>query len=98
MIVSQEERLHDAQTASGEVQEDVSDAPALSALPLVVHDGLGEVLDERDEELDVGAQVEELQPVDHRGQGQDHGDGEEDEDPEDDQLAYPRDGLVRPLQ
>ena len=94
MVVRQQKRLEKTERTPGEIEENVANAPSEGALPPVVHEGLREVLDECDEELDIGAQVEELEPVDHRRQRHDHGDGEEDEDTEDDKLAKPRNGLI----
>ena len=48
--------------------------------PPVVHVGLGDVFDECDAELDVGAVGEEVQPDDDVGEGEDEDDDHEEED------------------
>jgi len=45
--------LEERETAPGEVEDDVQDGPPLGRLPLVVPPHLRDVLDQRDEHLDV---------------------------------------------
>lgn len=63
IIVRIEDHLQHGEHAAGEVEQNISDAPSLRALPPVIHHSLWHVLDERDRQLDVAAGVEEVQPV-----------------------------------
>lgn len=98
VVVAVEDHLQHRQHPAGKVEQNVSDAPALRALPPVVHHSLWHVLDERDRQLDVAAGVEEVQPVPDAGNrdAQSHDDdGEEDGD---DAASNIRDSLVAALE
>jgi len=81
VVVRNQEHLEDAEEASGEVEKDIADAPSRSALPPKIHVRLGDVLDEGDSELDVGAVVEEVEPRDDTRERENETDPDEDGDP-----------------
>lgn len=60
IIVRLEEHLEEAKAAPCEIQEHTANAPAPGAFVVKVHVGLWEILDQRDDELDVGEAEEEL--------------------------------------
>ncbi len=62
------------QILTSEVQENIANAPPHSALPPIVHIGLRHVLDQGNAKLDVGADVDEVEPCQHRQRGQDDAD------------------------
>ena len=66
--VAVDDELAHAQDPARQVQQDLPDAPAGGALVAVVGQGLGRVLDEGDEQLDVADGVDnvEVAPVDSR--------------------------------
>ena len=61
----------------------------------IVH--LWDIFDQRDEELDIGAEVEKIEPLQDGADGQNEADQQEDENSGDDQLADPRNRLVASL-
>jgi len=81
VVVRNQEHLQYAERSSCKVENDISNAPSRSALPPEVHVRLGDVLDEGDAELHVGAVVEEVEPADDSGEGEDQTDCDEDGDP-----------------
>lgn len=74
IIVRLQEHLEEAKAAPCEVQKHTANAPALSAFVVKVHVGLWKILDQRDDELDVGEAEEELQPCGDTDCSHDHGD------------------------
>lgn len=60
IIVRLEEHLEEAKAAPCKIQEHTTNAPALGAFVVEVHVGLWEILDQCDDELDVGEAEEEL--------------------------------------
>lgn len=74
--------LHDGKDTTSEIQHDVDDGPAGRALPHIVHVHLGDVLYHSQCELDVGEEVEEVEPWDYSKDRKEHGytgsDGDED--------------------
>lgn len=97
VVVGDEDHLEDAEGASGEVEEDVANAPTNGTLASEVHVGLGDILDQRDPELHIGAVEEEVQPGDDTDAGEDEGDDDEDEDGSEDGETPPGDLLAAPL-
>lgn len=59
------EELEDGQYPTGEIQEDLSNAPSDRRLALVIHPDLWHVLDDRDNEFDVPESVDLHRLVDH---------------------------------
>ena len=73
-VVGHQHHLHEAGQAAAQVKQDVADTPALGALVPVVGPGLGDVLDQGDDQLEGGQDVEGGEPGGGGGQGQDDGD------------------------
>jgi len=97
VVDADEEHLEDGKGAPGEVQQDVADAPANCTLSSVVHVRLGHVLDEGDAELDVGAEVEVLQPAQLTEEGGDETGPEEEDNEDEEHHAHPGYTLVPAL-
>lgn len=74
IIVRLEEHLEEAKAAPCKIQEHTTNAPTLGAFVVKVHVGLGEILDQCDDELDVGEAEEELQPCGDTDCSHNHGD------------------------
>lgn len=79
VVIADEEHLDDGERSTGEVEDNVSDAPTHSALTSVVHVRLGHILDESYPQLDVGTEVEEREPRQLRQQGADQAGAKEQE-------------------
>ena len=98
IIVRNDEHLCHAQRSSRAIQDDVANAPAHGALSQVVHVGLRRIFDQGDEQLDVGAEIEEIDPEDDFAEGHEQADGEEAADQGNKDLAGARYRLVAPLE
>ena len=72
-VVSIHEHLSHAQNPAREIQQDIADTPTERAFTTIVEEGLRDVFDERDEDLDVGTPREKVEPSDHGCQSQDEG-------------------------
>ena len=68
-VVRHQDHLEQTGEAPAHVQQDVSHTPTLGALVAVVRHHLRDELDESNEELHIGEQIEERQPAGDLGQG-----------------------------
>jgi len=80
VVVRDDEHLSHTESSSGEVKQDVPDAPAGGRLAAIVHNSLGNVLDERDEEFDVRAHVQKVYPLEERRESEADRHSEKDSD------------------
>lgn len=78
IVIRNQKHLDNTEGASSEVKKYISNTPSRSTLSPEVHDCLGNVLDEGDSKLDIGAVVEEVQPGDDTGEREYQADTDED--------------------
>jgi hypothetical protein len=84
------------ESTTGEVQQDILDAPPHRALLLVVHPRLRHTLRRRDVELDGGEDKDEVEPLEDGGGGGEEGADEDYEDGgEEDEAVVGGDALLR---
>lgn len=70
IIVCVDQHLEDRKPATGEVEENISDAPSTGALSAEIHECLWHVLDQRDAQFYVATRVEKIEPVYDIAEGQ----------------------------
>jgi len=97
IVVSNEDHLEYTEGSTGEIEDDVPNAPAHSAFAPEVHVSLWHVLDDRDSQLNVGAVVEEVQPRDGADNGEDESDDDHTGDYQEKAETAPGDSLIAPV-
>lgn len=97
VVVRDDNHLRHTESTARTIQDNVPDAPAQGALPAVVHVRLRRVLDQGDEQFNVGAKVEEVDPEQDVAESHAETDAEEETEDRDEDLAASGHGLVAAL-
>lgn len=97
VVVGVEHHLKHWKGSTGEIEENVADAPSHCAFSAIVHHSLWDVLDERDSQLDVAACVKEVKPVPDTKHSDTKRDDNHSEKDADDASCDVRDTLVAAL-
>ncbi len=92
-VVGNHKHLANAEYSTGEVQDDIANAPAHCALSTPVQVGLWYVLDQGDEQLHIGADVEEVEILQDGSKRKNQRDCYQQSDRAEEDLAYSRDRL-----